>query len=55
MTTKNLQNLEPQEQIKDLVRNGIVVAMKRLTNGIKEIDAAIHRLEGLMKDLEHKG
>lgn len=52
MTTEDLDDLKSSHCL-DISRNGIVIAQKRLSNAGQEINAAMHRLDGVMEGLKH--
>ena len=49
---KELNNIR-SNQCLDIARNGITVAQIRLSNANREVNAAMHRLQGVMDGLRH--
>ena len=52
MTTEDLNGLR-SDQCLHIARNGILIALKRLRDAGLEINAAMHRLDGVMGGLRH--
>ncbi len=52
MTTEDLEKLRSNHCL-HIARNGILVALKRLSDADLEINAAMHRLDGVMEGLKH--